>query len=40
VRTSERPGLPVVKIGMELEVTFENHNDEVWIPLFRPVDGS
>ena len=40
VRTSERPGLPVVKIGMELEVTFENHNDEVWIPLFRPVEGS
>ena len=29
-----------VKIGMELEVTFENHNDDVWIPLFRPVAGS
>ena len=29
-----------VKIGMELEVTFENHGDEVWIPLFRPVAGS
>lgn len=29
-----------VKIGMALEVTFENHNDEVWIPLFRPAEGS
>ncbi len=29
-----------VKIGMELEVTFENHDDEVWIPLFRPVAAS
>jgi uncharacterized OB-fold protein len=26
-----------VEIGMELEVTFEPHDDEVWIPLFRPV---
>jgi uncharacterized OB-fold protein len=25
-----------VRIGMEVEVTFENHDDEVWIPLFRP----
>lgn len=29
-----------VKIGMALEVTFENHDDDVWIPLFRPVEGS
>ena len=29
-----------VKIGMELEVVFENHDDEVWIPLFRPVEGA
>jgi uncharacterized OB-fold protein len=26
-----------VEIGMELEVTFESHDDEVWIPLFKPV---
>jgi uncharacterized OB-fold protein len=26
-----------VEIGMEVEVTFEPHDDEVWIPLFRPV---
>ena len=26
-----------LEIGMELEVTFEPHDDEVWIPLFRPV---
>jgi uncharacterized OB-fold protein len=35
----ERPGLPVVEIGMELEVTFEHH-DDVWIPLFRPLAGA
>ena len=29
-----------VKIGMELEVVFENHDDDVWIPLFRPVEGA
>lgn len=29
-----------VKIGMPLEVTFENHDDEVWIPLFRPASAS
>jgi uncharacterized OB-fold protein len=29
-----------VEIGMELEVVFENHDDEVWIPLFRPVAGA
>jgi uncharacterized OB-fold protein len=25
-----------VRIGMRVEVTFE-HNDDVWLPLFRPV---
>ncbi len=29
-----------VTIGMELEVVFENHDDDVWIPLFRPVEGA
>ena len=29
-----------VRIGMDLEVTFENHDDDVWIPLFRPVEGA
>jgi uncharacterized OB-fold protein len=29
-----------VKIGMELQVVFENHDDDVWIPLFRPVEGA
>jgi uncharacterized OB-fold protein len=29
-----------VEIGMPLEVTFENHDDDVWIPLFRPVESS
>jgi uncharacterized OB-fold protein len=28
-----------VRIGMEVEVTFE-HNDDVYIPLFRPVATS
>lgn len=29
-----------VRIGMEVEVVFEAHpDDEVWIPLFRPVRG-
>lgn len=28
-----------VEIGMDLEVTFEHH-DEVWLPLFRPVGAS
>jgi uncharacterized OB-fold protein len=28
-----------LEIGMELEVVFENHDDDVWIPLFRPVEG-
>jgi len=28
-----------VEIGMPLEVVFEDHED-VWIPLFRPVDAS
>jgi uncharacterized protein len=27
-----------VRIGQAVEVTFEHHED-VWIPLFRPVDG-
>ena len=27
------------RIGMDLEVTFEHHED-VWIPLFRPVEGA
>jgi uncharacterized OB-fold protein len=26
-----------LEIGMPLEVVFEAHDDEVWIPLFRPV---
>jgi uncharacterized OB-fold protein len=26
-----------VHVGMPVEVTFE-HNDEVWLPLFRPVE--
>jgi uncharacterized OB-fold protein len=26
-----------VEIGMDLEVTFQNYDDEVWIPLFKPV---
>ncbi len=29
-----------VKIGMDVEVVFEAHDDEVWIPLFRPVGGA
>jgi uncharacterized OB-fold protein len=29
-----------VTIGMDVEVVFENHDDEVWIPLFRPVGGA
>lgn len=29
-------GIDDVSIGMRVEVTFE-HNDDVWIPLFRPV---
>lgn len=30
-----------VRIGMEVEVVFEAHpDDEVWIPLFRPVRGN
>ncbi len=28
-----------LEIGMALEVVFEAHDDEVWIPLFRPVVG-
>jgi uncharacterized OB-fold protein len=29
-----------VEIGMALEVTFQNYDDEVWIPLFQPAAGS
>jgi uncharacterized protein len=28
-----------IRIGMEVEVTFEAH-DDVWLPLFRPVSGA
>jgi uncharacterized OB-fold protein len=28
-----------VRIGMEVEVDFEHH-DDVWVPVFRPVEGS
>jgi uncharacterized OB-fold protein len=28
-----------VTIGLEVQVLFEHH-DEVWIPLFRPVDAA
>ncbi|HEY3724213.1 MAG TPA: Zn-ribbon domain-containing OB-fold protein [Acidimicrobiia bacterium] len=29
-----------LEIGMALEVVFEPHDDEVWIPLFRPAVGA
>ena len=29
-----------VVIGMDLEVTFQNYDDEVWIPLFTPTEGA
>ena len=28
-----------VTIGMPVQVTFEEHDGEVWIPLFEPVNG-
>jgi len=28
-----------VQVGMEVEVTFEHH-DDVWLPLFRPAGGA
>lgn len=40
VRTPQRPSQPVVEIGMDLEVTFQNYDDEVWIPLFKPAGGA
>ena len=29
-----------VHIGMRVRVVFENHDDDVWFPLFEPVDGA
>jgi uncharacterized OB-fold protein len=29
-----------IEIGMPVQVTFENRDDEVWIPLFEPADAS
>jgi hypothetical protein len=30
--------LDAIAIGMPVRVTFENHDDEVWIPLFEPAE--
>lgn len=29
-----------VHIGMRVRVVFENHGDDVWFPLFEPLDGA